>query len=137
MASGLYLDTSAFLRATLEAGTTPAIETQIATAGTLITSRLTLVESSRALIRARETRRISELVRADVQRQLDQVWARCNIWEVTRAICERAAVVAPSTGLRTLDALHLATFLEARRRLGADIELITADERMRVALTVA
>ena len=77
---------------------------------------------------------MTELERADVERELEQLWARCTLWEVTRAICDRASVVAPTTGLRTLDALHLATFLEARRRLGPHVELVSADERMIRAL---
>jgi len=134
MAGGLCVDTSAVLRATLEAGTTPDLEAQIASADALITSRLTLVECSRALIRAVELERISEIQRADVLRQLDELWSHCHIWEITRSICDHAAVVAPRTGLRTLDAIHLATFLEARRRLGAELHLLTTDARMRAAL---
>jgi hypothetical protein len=45
----LSLDTSAVLRAILENGITPEIEARIATAPALVTSRLSLVESSRAL----------------------------------------------------------------------------------------
>ena len=37
--------------------------------------------------------------------------------------------VAPDRALRTLDALHLATFLLARRRIEG-LELLTADERL-------
>ena len=135
MPGGLYVDTSAVLRATLESGTTPEVEARISAAEALITSRLALVESARALVRARELERISDVQRADVQRQLDELWARCHVWEVSRSICDQASVVAPGTGLRTLDAIHLATFLEARRKLGTDLELLTTDERLRVALS--
>ena len=55
MAAGaaLYLDTSVALRATLEQGTTPEFENRIAAAAALVTSRLSLVESARALLRVR------------------------------------------------------------------------------------
>jgi hypothetical protein len=55
MSSGaaVYLDTSVALRATLEQGTTPEIENRIASAPVLMTSRLSLVESARALLRVR------------------------------------------------------------------------------------
>ena len=49
----LYLDTSVALRATLEQGTTPALEHRIAAAPVLVTSRLALVEAARALVRVR------------------------------------------------------------------------------------
>lgn len=135
MGAGAYLDSSAALRATLEAGLDPETETRLTAADVLVTSRLSLVESSRAIIRAQELARISEVQRASVERSLDRLWARCHIWEVTRAICDRAMVVAPTTGLRALDAIHLATFLEARRRLGDEVEMLTTDDRLKRALT--
>jgi uncharacterized protein with PIN domain len=49
MSACLYLDTSAVLRTILENGTSPEVEVRIAAARALITSRLSLVESSRAL----------------------------------------------------------------------------------------
>ncbi len=47
-------------------------------------------------------------------------------------MCELAERVAPAEPLRTLDALHCATFLHARRRFEG-LELLTADERLRAA----
>lgn len=134
MPRSVYLDSSIVLRATLEAGTNPELERKLGDTEVLVTSRLSLVECARALARAIETARITELQRADAQGRIQALWARCHVWEITRAICERAMSVAPGTGLRTLDAIHLATFLESRRRLGADVELLTADERLRGAL---
>ena len=60
MASALYLDTSAVLRAVLEVGTTPTIEEEIGAAATLITSRLSLVEAARAFLRLRSSGQVSE-----------------------------------------------------------------------------
>jgi hypothetical protein len=48
------------------------------------------------------------------------------------SVCELASLVAPDKALRTLDALHLATFLIARRRI-EELELVTAEERLRQA----
>lgn len=53
MSGALYVETSAALRAVLEAGTTPALEQRIAAASVLITSRLSLVEAVRAMLRLR------------------------------------------------------------------------------------
>jgi len=132
MAAALYLDTSAVLRATLEAGTTPELEALIASSSILMTSRLSLVESARALVRARQLRRASEKDLADVQGELDSLWSRCEIWELTPSVCELACHVAPARALRTLDALHLATFLTARRRIEG-LELLTVDNDLRDA----
>ena len=132
MAVALYLDTSAVLRATLEAGTTPEVEALIASSRILVTSRLSLVESARALIRARQLHRASEKDLAEVQGELDSLWSRCDIWELTESVCELASHVAPGRALRTLDALHLATFLTARRRMEG-LELLTVDNQLKEA----
>jgi predicted nucleic acid-binding protein len=125
----LYLDTSAVLRAALESGTTPDVESRIRAAPVLVTSRLSLVESERALLRARSVKGVAEGRLADAEREIEAIWARCEIWELTRAVCEVARQVAPRKPLRTLDALHLATFVLARRRI-AGLELLTVDTRL-------
>jgi predicted nucleic acid-binding protein len=129
----LYLDTSAVLRAILESGTNPELEARIAAAPALVTSRLSLVESSRALERLRLLGQASEAKLADAQREINAVWARCELWELTPSVCEMARRVAPTRLLRALDALHLATFLLAREKIEG-LELITVDDRLRDAL---
>jgi predicted nucleic acid-binding protein len=128
----IYLDTSAVLRAVLETGTTPEVEGQLREAQALVTSRLALVESARAVHRLRLVGQLSEGRLADAEREIAAVWARCDIWELTPMVCEAARHVAPSTPLRALDALHLATFVAARRRIRG-LELLTVDQRLRVA----
>jgi predicted nucleic acid-binding protein len=127
--AALYLDTSVALRATLEHGTTPALERRIAAAPVLLTSRLTLVEAARALVRVRLQGGVPESRLADARRGLDALWQRCELWELSPAVCDLASVLAPDRMLRTLDALHLATFLVARRRIEG-LELLTADRRL-------
>jgi predicted nucleic acid-binding protein len=131
MASGaaLYLDTSVALRATLEQGTTPEIENRIASAPVLVTSRLSLVESARALLRVRLRGGVAESRLSDVRRELDGLWSRCELWELSPAVCNLAALLVPDRALRTVDALHLATFLMARGRIEG-LELLTADQRL-------
>jgi len=113
----LYLDTSAALRPLLEPDSSPGFADRIATASTLITSRLTLVEAARALVRLRLAARTPEERLADAGRSLAALWARCEIWELTPPVCDLAATLAPGNVVRTLDALHLATYLLARRHI--------------------
>jgi predicted nucleic acid-binding protein len=129
----LYLDTSAVLRAVLESGTTPEVEARIQAAPALVTSRLALVESSRAVIRLRTLGGATEAQLADASRALEGIWSRCEVWEIGREVCDLARAVAPATSLRTLDAIHLATFQLARQRLDG-LEMVTADERLRAAV---
>ena len=128
-AAPLYLDTSAVLRAVLESGTTPDVESRIRAAPVLVTSRLSLVESARAVLRVRMLGDVSEQRLAVAEHEIEAVWMRCEIWELTRAVCDLARQVAPTKVLRTLDALHLATFLLARRKLEG-LELVSVDARL-------
>jgi predicted nucleic acid-binding protein len=138
MASGaaLYLDTSVALWATFEQGTTPEVENRIASAPVLVTSRLSLVESARALLRVRLRSGVAESRLSDVHRELVSLWSRCELWELSPAVCNLAALLAPDKALRTLDALHLATFLLARGRIGG-LGLLTTDRRLEEAANAA
>jgi predicted nucleic acid-binding protein len=132
MPGPLYLDTSAVLRAVLETGTTPAVEKRIRGANLLVTSRLSQVEAARALVRLRLTSSLPESRLGDAERETASLWSRCNVWELTPAVCELACHVAPGRALRALDALHLATFVLARRQVSG-LEMLTVDERLREA----
>jgi predicted nucleic acid-binding protein len=118
------------VRATLESGTTPEIERRIRSARVLVSSRLSLVESCRlrALGVAGEDRL------ADAERDIAAIWPRCELWEITRRVCEMACEVAHGRGLRAPDAIHVATFVLARRDLEG-LELLTVDERLRASVT--
>ena len=130
--SSVYLDSSAILRPVLEQGLSPDVERQIDDAEILLTSRLSLVETARAFLRVRLLGEHPEAVVTDAEREVQALWRRCDIWELSREVCERARHVAPSATLRSLNALHLATFSLARREI-EDLRFITADDRLRRA----
>jgi hypothetical protein len=136
MGAPLYLDTSALLRAVVETGTTPEVEARLRDAPFLVTSRLSQVEASRALHRLRQIGKVPEAKLADAERDVAALWGRCELWELSPAVCEMARNVAPGTPLGALDALHLATFLLARQKL-AELELLTVDDRLRAAAGAA
>ena len=136
MAPALYLDTSAVLRAVLEGGTIPDVERRVRAAPILITSRLSLVESARALLRLQQQARLREERLLEAERAIDVIWGRCELWELTASVCDLAQRVAPRRPLRSLDALHLATYVIARRKIG-DLELVSADERLLAAAVSA
>ena len=122
------------LRATLESGTQPELERRIRSARFLVSSRLSLVESCRALARLQALGVAPEGQLADAERDIAAIWARCELWEITRRVCEMACDVARGRLLRALDAIHLATFVLARREL-AGLELLTVDDRLRASVT--
>jgi predicted nucleic acid-binding protein len=92
------------------------------------------VESCRALIRLRALGVVSEDRLADAERDIAAIWARCELWEITRRVCEMSFEVARSRALRALDAIHLATFVLARRELEG-LQLLTVDEHLHAAVT--
>ena len=98
----------------------------------LVTSRLSLVESARAFLRLELQGGMAETRLADARRDLGALWNRCELWEVSRAVCELASRLIPSKPLRMLDALHPATFLMARGCMEG-LELLTADQRLEEA----
>ena len=112
----------------------PQIERRIRSARVLVSSRLSLVESCRALIRLRALGVAPEDRLADAERDIAAIWARCELWEITRRVCEMACEVAHGRLLRALDAIHLATFVLARRELDG-LELLTVDERLLASAT--
>lgn len=136
MPERLYLDTSAVLRAVIETGTTHEVEQRIRSADLLVTSRLSLVEAARAFTRLRLTSATTEARLADAERDAAAVWARCVLWELTPAVCDLATRVAPNLPLRALDALHLASFVLARRQIEG-LELLSVDERLLSASATA
>jgi len=133
VASALYLDSSAILRPVLEQGLSPEIGADIEMAEVLITSRLSLVETARAFHRVRLLGKHPEALIVDGERAVRNLWRHCEIWELDREVCALAEAVAPATHLRSLDALHLATFVLARREI-ADLQLLTTDDRLRNAV---
>jgi predicted nucleic acid-binding protein len=96
---------------------------------------LTIVESSRVLLRLRALAGHDEAELADAEREIRELIARAEIWELSLKVCELARAVAPGLPLRTLDALHLATFVLARQQIEG-LELLTTDDRLRRAAGV-
>jgi predicted nucleic acid-binding protein len=130
--SPVLVDSSAVVSAVLERGLPRSTAQALSKSSALIVSRLALVETARALRRARAESRISDKGFAKAEQDVMEFWSRCEIWELTRQICTEAMTLAPDTALRTLDAIHLATALVARKRFPR-VRLLTMDTRMRDA----
>ncbi len=63
------------------------------------------------------------------ERELKHFWPKLDFIEVTRQICEQAGRIAPRSRLRSLDAIHLATFFWIKE-LEPTIKMLTFDERI-------
>ncbi len=105
----LYLDTSALLKLYIQEPESDDCEVMLSTDPDWVTGRHTLVETRRNLRRLLG----SDHEHSDALDQFTDDWQRCEVVELDAAVCQSAAVLAESSGLRTLDALHLAAALAA------------------------
>jgi uncharacterized protein len=117
----LYVDSSALLKRYVDEPDSEAADALLGSDPALITARHTVVEVRRNLARLLE--------------EADAVAARSaftedlrvfSIVELDEVTCDTAAGIAELTGVRTLDALHLAA---AQRIGGAAVPFLTFDQR--------
>ncbi len=66
----------------------------------------------------------------NLERELKLFWPKVDFIEVTREICDLAGRIAPRSRLRSLDAIHLATYYRLRE-LDPSIQILTFDERIK------
>jgi predicted nucleic acid-binding protein len=105
----LYADSSALLKRYIEEPDSTVAEAQLLTDPEWFSGRHTFVEIRRNLARMVSDQ---ELVR--LRGAFDNDWRRTTVVELDEITCRLAADIGEQTGLRTLDALHLA----AAMRLG-------------------
>jgi len=98
----LYLDSSALVKRYVVEDGSDAVREAMATTARWSSCRHGFVEVVRAVgLQAGELG----------ARRVRDEWSACSVIELDRRIAERAARLAVATGLRTLDALHLAAAL--------------------------
>ena len=107
-----------------------AAKTSIRGPGQRITSALTIAETSRAVLRAHLSGRVTAQQHRAALLSLRRFARRCHIVSVTEAILTRAGRPFPAEPIRTLDAIHLAT-AEALGEPPALVIIITRDIRVR------
>ena len=116
-----YVDSSALLKRYVEEADSAAADALLRADSTLLTARHTIVEVRRNLGRLLSRRDLAT-ARAAFADDLHSM----SIIELDEATCEAAALIAESTGVRTLDALHLAA---AQRISAPGVSFLTFDLR--------
>lgn len=117
----LYVDASALLKRYIDEPDSDACDTILRSDPALVTGRHTVVEVRRNLARLLEP-----AVLADVRSLFGRDLQAISIVELDATTCESAATIAEVTGVRTLDALHLAA---AQRVGGTALPFLTYDVR--------
>jgi predicted nucleic acid-binding protein len=123
-----YLESSAVAAALLEGDV--AAKASIRAPGRRVTSALTVVEVSRAIIRARLAGRLTDQQQREAIRALHALVRRSDIVSVAESVLARASRAFPVEPVRTLDAIHLAT-LEALGEPPSLVTIVTRDTRVR------
>ena len=116
-----YVDSSALLKRYVEEADSTAADALLRADPALLTARHTIVEVRRNLARTLSGR---ELIAARAVFAEDL--ASFSVIELDEATCESAAMIAETTGVRTLDALHLAA---AQRVASPGVGFLTFDLR--------
>ena len=111
-----YVDASALVKLVVEESETPAMHRWLVAATRVLTSRVGVIETNRAVARRGTYDTIHR----------DAVLGDVEVIEVDAAIATAAAAVGPTT-LRTLDAIHLASALSILPELDA---FVTYDDRL-------
>lgn len=125
----VYLESSALLAYLFKEKNCHAIQRSLEGAVQVITSVLTLVEAERAVSRLQ----FQSIVNAAQALSLAGILvALSNQWimmEMTSPIRKRAGGLFPVEPVRSLDAIHLATMLEAIKSF-PDLQVESCDERI-------
>lgn len=128
--SVVYAESSAVLSWLLSEAGHEAILEELANADQIVTSTLTVIECSRALARARLTRRVKHAEELAALRLLDEAAASWHVLDISDRVAERASGPFPHEPVRTLDALHLATALVFAEAFGS-LRVLSLDDRIR------
>lgn len=106
----------------------------LAGAERVVASALTPLECARALERETGRGRVTAHEALATRGLLDEATRGWALLELSEPVLARAARRFPVEPVRTLDALHLATSLEAHESLG-DLVVLSLDERVRANAT--
>jgi hypothetical protein len=127
----VYAESSAILAWLLDDGPEGVdVAATLQAATSIATSDLTLIECDRVLARAAALHEITEADAATRHARLEAAAAHWIIFAVEEEVVARARRPFPVEPIRTLDAIHVATALIARRFLPT-LAMLSLDERVR------
>ena len=122
-----YVETSALLRVVLEGDETLR---PLLLADTCYTSALTFAEARRAIRRARATGRLDAAGAQTARRRVAEFESWADIVPMNDEVLQRTGEEFPVEPVRTLDAIHLATF-QILAEVLPDLDMASSDERVR------
>jgi predicted nucleic acid-binding protein len=127
-----YVESSAILALLLmEQPVHESIEPVLHEPQRAITSVVTLIECQRTILRAQAQGRLDAVSADSTRFRLARFIEHCNIVQLDESVLARSSESFGDDLIRTLDAIHVATALVARRALGP-IGFVSLDHRVRM-----
>ena len=128
----LYAESSAVLAWLLDETSSGDVRAALSGTDTVVASDLTVIECDRVLVRASVLGELPEAETAKRRAYLTAAAAQWHLLRISPEIVDRVRQPFPHEPIRTLDAIHLASALVARRMF-PDLELLCLDDRIRRA----
>lgn len=125
----VFIETSAYLRLLFNEEGATEIGAQLAKADSIVASRLLRIEAERAVLRAGLDHPPFAKSLPAIQHEMRAAWACFTFLEITREICDLAGQIAPGSRLRSLDAIHLATY-RILKAVHPELKMLAFDERL-------
>ncbi len=124
-----YVETSAIVRTLFREQSFGEIAHKLDHAEKLITSRLSLIEVDRAIIRRNALEHLSLVHSSELKKEWRLFFSRIDIIEISASICDQARTIFADLPLRTLDAIHVATYLEIKGRF-PQLQMLSVNKRI-------
>lgn len=126
----LYTESSALLAWLQDEDAAPDVARVLRDAEAVIATELTLLEVERVLLRAEHLGLRSPEALRSAREQLRAASEHWILRRIRPAVWRRAAGTFPVEPIRSLDALHLASLLDAREVV-PDVAILSLDHRVR------
>lgn len=134
----LYLDTSSLIKLYVHESASEQVRSQVEASSTVVTSIVAYPEARSALARLRREGRLSARQLSTCRLALDRDWTTLVTIGLDAALYQWAGELAERHALRGFDSLHLASYLETRRRAApAPVTFSCFDERLTRAALAA
>jgi predicted nucleic acid-binding protein len=126
----LVAESSAILTWLLDETRSADVRSALESAEVVVASCMVLLECERAIVRAERTGRVGAAAAARVRADLARVASHWTVLDVTQDVLDGARGPFPEEPVRTLDAIHLASAVVARRA-EPSVALLSLDDRIR------
>jgi predicted nucleic acid-binding protein len=126
-----YLDTSSLIKLYVDEAGADAVRNLVREASIVATSAATNVEMRASLAAWRRDRRLTPPAYSSTRAAFAHDWTRLVAVEVNDDVIRAAGDLAERHRLRTLDAIHLASFVQILERAGIEeVRFSSFDERL-------